>query len=282
MAAESTLDASLVTRAAPPGSMQYFSLLYTPADRRDALTALFIIDAEVRESARSASHDVAHTRLRWWRAEVDRLINGSPQHPAARALHEHHRGTREAFALLHEILAAADMDLARMTYGNARELRAYCARSGGAIAELMAVELSEDGTLDETTRAAAHELGIGIRHAQILRDLRQDAHDGRIYLPLDLLDQHAVDPSELDAREVSPKLRSALGAFRDLADRLFDNPRLDARQRDLLRPLAVFAALHRRLLHRIAARDYDVASERIELGPIEKPWVAWREARRSK
>jgi phytoene/squalene synthetase len=43
----------------------------------------------------------------------------------------------------------------------------------------------------------------------------------------------------------------------------------------------VLAALHRRLLDRIAARDYDVATSRIDLGPIEKPWVAWRAARKS-
>jgi hypothetical protein len=46
-----------------------------------------------------------------------------------------------------------------------------------------------------------------------------------------------------------------------------------------LRPLAVLGALHRRLLDRIAAQDFDVARSRIELGPIEKPWVAWRTAR---
>ena len=47
-----------------------------------------------------------------------------------------------------------------------------------------------------------------------------------------------------------------------------------------LRPLAVLGALHRRLLDRIAAQDFDVARSRIDLGPIEKPWVAWRTARK--
>jgi hypothetical protein len=41
----------------------------------------------------------------------------------------------------------------------------------------------------------------------------------------------------------------------------------------------VLAALHRRLLDRIAAQDFNVAASRIDLGPIEKPWVAWRTAR---
>src|SRR5690606_10124577 len=195
MSTPSTLDASLVNRAAPPGSMRYFALLYAPEDRREVLTALFVIDAEIRESAQSANHDVAHTRLRWWRAEVDRLVNGEAQHPASHVLRAQHRGPLSSLARLHEPIVAADMDLARMTYVNARELRAYCARSGGTVLELLAAELSESGTLAESARAAANALGIGIRQAEILRDLRQDAYDGRIYLPLEDLDRHSV-PTE--------------------------------------------------------------------------------------
>ena len=58
------LDDSLVNRAAPPGSMRYFSLLYAPENRREQLLALYVIDAEMRESAQTVNHDVAHTRLR--------------------------------------------------------------------------------------------------------------------------------------------------------------------------------------------------------------------------
>jgi hypothetical protein len=46
-----SLDDSLVNRAAPPGSMRYFSLLYAPENKREQLLALYVIDAEIRESA---------------------------------------------------------------------------------------------------------------------------------------------------------------------------------------------------------------------------------------
>jgi phytoene synthase len=277
----STLDTTLVNRASPPGSMRYFATLYTPEERREAVTALFVIDTEIRESAQSVNHDVAHTRLRWWRAEVDRLVNGEPQHPAARVLHATYAGDRGSFAKLHESLVAADMDLARMTYANTKELRAYCSRSAGAIMELIATSLTAEQPLDEATRAAATRMGIGIRLAEILRDLHQDAHAGRIYLPLDRLEQHGIRPEDLNRREMNKNLRAALKAFRESAqsDLHFS---LGSAQRETLRPIAILAALHRRLLDRIAARNYDVASERIDLGPIEKPWVAWREARKTK
>src|SRR3989337_1986848 len=112
------IDDSLINRAAPPGSMRYFSLLYTPEDRRDAVLALYVIESEIRESSRIASHDVAHTRLQWWRGETDRLVNGNPQHPATRVLCDRGLGDRGVFNKLHEVLVAADMDLARMTFAD--------------------------------------------------------------------------------------------------------------------------------------------------------------------
>lgn len=276
----SNIDDGLVNRTAPPGSMRYFSLLYAPEDRRDAVLALYVIEAEIRESAKSASHDVAHTRLTWWRAETDRLVNGNPQHPATRLLFDRALGHRSAFSKLHEVLAAADMDLARMTFANQQELRAYCSRSGGAIQELIASQLVAPGALDETARAAANKLGVGIRMTELLRDLRQDAYDGNVYLPLDLLDKHELKTEQLRAREVDPRLKDALRTFRTAAAAELDLPARNA-QTEHLRPIFVLAALHRKLLDHIAARNYDVATQRIELGPLQKPWTAWRAARKA-
>jgi phytoene synthase len=273
----SALDNEFVNRAAPPGSMRYFSLLYSPEERRDSVLALFVIETEIRESAKSASHDVAHTRLTWWRAETDRLVNGNPQHPATRLLYERAAGDRSVFNKLHEVLAAADMDLARMTFTNERELRAYCARSGGAIQELIASQLVAPAPLDEATRLAANKLGVGIRLTEVVRDLRQDAYDGNVYLPLDLLDKHELKHEHLRAREVDPKLKEALRIMRDTAIAELQPPPRGP-QSEQLRPIYVLAALHRKLLDRIAARHYDVAAERIELGPLQKPWTAWRAA----
>jgi phytoene synthase len=276
----STLDNELVNRTAPPGSMRYFSLLYSPEDRREIVQALYAIDTEIRESAKSASHDVAHTRLTWWRAETDRLINANPQHPATRILLERTSGDRSVFGKLHEVLAAADMDLARMTFANQQELRAYCSRSGGAIQELIATLLSRPGGLDEATRAAANKLGVGIRMSEIVRDLRQDAYDGNVYLPLDLLDKHELKTDNLRAREVDPKLKDALKSFSAVASTELELPPRGP-QTEHLRSIYVLAALHRKLLDHIAARNYDVATQRIELGPLQKPWTAWRAARRA-
>lgn len=276
----------MINRAAPPGSMRYFALLYTLPQKRDAITALYVIDAEIRASAQNTNHDVAHTRLQWWRQEIDRLVNANPQHPATRILNAQPEVDRKIFARLHALLVAADMDLTRMTYLNARELRAYSARSGGVVQELIAMLLASPAPLDESARAAANRIGVGVRQTEMLRDVRQDAYDGRLYLPLDELEKSAVTLEDLRAREVSDKARTALARFREAIVPDLNAHALDDAcghsTRAYLRPLFVMAALHRRLLDRIARSRYEVASQRIELGPVEKPWIAWRAARKAR
>jgi phytoene synthase len=276
------LDSSFVNRAAPPGSMRYFALLYAPPEKRDAATAVFVIDAEIRESAQSANHDVAHTRLQWWRQEIDRLVNANALHPATRLLSELPIDRRQ-YAGLHELIVAADMDLARMTYLNLREMLAYCARSGGAVTELIARVLAHPTPLDETTRNAANKIGTLVRAVEIVRDVRQDAYDGRMYLPLDAAEKLGFSHEDLREKDLGSAPREALKTLADHVREEFaaSLASIPTPMRAYLRPLYVLAGLYTALLGRIAQRQFDVGTERMELGPLQKPWVAWRAARRA-
>jgi phytoene synthase len=280
----SMLDEALINRAAPPGSMRYFSLLYAPPALRSALTALLVIEAEIRESAYSVNHDVAHTRLGWWRMEVERLIHGSAQHPATRVLLSAAVPQPDCWNLLHELLSAADMDLGRLTYDTMEQLNAYCARSGGAVQELAALQLLAPSIADTTLRSVANRIGGALRQVEILRDVRLDCRAGRLYLPLHILQRHGIALVDLLQPQFSPATQAALQEYCAAVLQ-----RLDAAIAGLtravharLRPLLVMVALHRRLLLRMAAAVGRLASERIELGPIEKPWVAWRAATRAR
>jgi len=254
-----------LNRAAPHGSMRYFALLYAAPEQRDALQALFVIDNEIGASVTSA-HEVAHTRMQWWRGEIDRLVNRNAQHPATKSLQSVLPDAD--FSQLHELLAAADMDLAHMTYNTAAELDAYLARSSTAL------------HFAAYNTAHARELASWIRRVETLRDLAADVRDGRLYWPLDELDAAGVTLDALRTNKMTDTIRGVLAA---------ETQRLDARYQVLqkqsdgttLRPIAVLAELHRNLLGRIASNGYDVLSQRHELGPFKKVWTAWRAARRA-
>ena len=74
-------------KAAASGSSFYYAFHFLPPPRRRAITALYAFCREVDDVVDEV-HDqaVAQTKLAWWRQEIARTFDGSPQHPAGRAV----------------------------------------------------------------------------------------------------------------------------------------------------------------------------------------------------
>ncbi|MBC7983779.1 MAG: squalene/phytoene synthase family protein, partial [Candidatus Obscuribacterales bacterium] len=263
------------------GSLRHFALLYTSSEKRDVLAAIYIIDAELRATATQVSHEVAHTRLQWWRAEIDRLINRDARHPATQYLQS--TLPQADFAKLHELLVAADMDLARMTYHTAQELSSYLERSGGVVMEFAAYVLSQPSTLSKAAASIAYRVGTLIRRVETLRDLVAEARNGRIYLPLDILAEHNLDVQALYADTIPEGVRLIIEKETTTvkSQLLSELAALPRKERSLLRPLIVLGRLHIRLLDRISRAGFNVAARRHELSMFDKTWHAWRAALRS-
>jgi phytoene synthase len=269
-------------RGTPLGSLRQFAVTYAPPHARPLLDALYAYEAGIADTTRLSSHEVAHTRIGWWRDEVDRLLRGAPRHPVTRALLPLRDRAGEELSLLHEPLVAAEIDLARLTLDDARELERYCFRATGSLQVLAAAASLDSGTLGDAERAFARRLGTAVRRTEHLRDLRLDLGSGRLRIPLEALTSIGVDPQQLRADDVPPELQRWLDATRDelqqeLANvgNLLDRPSR-ARQRQGL----VLAALHRKLLTRIH-HGPALARTRAELPPLTRLWTAWRTALRA-
>lgn len=269
-------------RNLPPGSPRYLAVLFAESAARSLLGALYAFEAEIRRVVRSESHEAAHARLQWWRAELDRLAAGRPSHPIARALQPLDGYDGLDLTHLHEVLAAADLDLAGFTYQRWQELEAYCFRSGGALQVLVAGVLAGRRTLSEPEHEFARQLGIGIRQAEILRDLPFDVARGRLYAPLDALAAADVDPGTLGRRGTDAASARFLADWRDRVRRgLQSLPSMlgTAELRSTQRHGLVLAALHARLVDRLERTGSEPAG-RLDLEPFARLWTAWRTALR--
>src|SRR5215470_7653103 len=114
--------------------------LYSSAPLRRAITALAALEREVGESLRPGlDHQVAHTRLAWWREECARTVHGGPNHPLTRELSALFAPLgAEALTGLAGLVGITVWDLSCSTFDTRRELTAYCERwSGAVIAPLM-------------------------------------------------------------------------------------------------------------------------------------------------
>jgi len=269
-----------VRRGTPPGSLRYFATLFAPAPARPLLDALHAFDTEIRDCVNTQHHEVAHTRLQWWRAEVDRYAAGRPQHPVTRAL----LGMRECAshdpALLHEALTAADLDLARMTYASWPELEAYAFRCTGSLQTLLAAALAGPRELTAAERDFARRLGSGLRQTEMLRDRALDLERGRLYLPLDVLEAAGIVPDDLRSA-THAALSRVVSEWRDRVGRSLSSlpASLSPSERSTQRPGLVLAALHQRLLERVDA-DAPSPRQRADVSPWARLWTAWTTALR--
>jgi phytoene synthase len=263
----------------PPGSLRHYAVLYSGLDDTAPLAAVYAFEQEIADTARGSGHEVAHARLQWWRAEVDRLLHDQPVHPVTRALTPL-RATADLH-LLHEALVAADIDLACMTFDNHDELEAYCFRASGSLQTLAAQACAGSRHMSEGERAFARALGAAVRQTEMLRDIRLDVGHGRLHVPLEQLERAGIDPLEVRADTASAAFLFELHRWRDeLRNRLLALPGLLTRpERAAQRQGLVLAALYLKLLDNIR-HEGELARTRAEVPDWTRLWTAWRTALR--
>ncbi len=191
-----------------------------------------------------------------WECQLDR-----PRHPVAIAFAD----VRERYGIpdqpVREFFDGMRADLTITRYDTWPELRHYCHLVAGTVGLIVAPIL---GCRNPQALPLAAELGIAMQLTNILRDVRDDAELGRIYLPLDELAAFGVDPESLLAGqpgEAFPDLlRLQIERARGLyAHALSGVPALSANGR--LTTL-VAAELYAGILDQIEANRYDVFAQR--------------------
>jgi phytoene synthase len=268
-----------ISNGAPAGSLEYFAVLFGAAARRADVRVLYAIDAEIRRCAALTNHDIAHTRLQWWRQELDRSFAGHAQHPLAVALQSLRSMLAPAdLTLLRELTVAADLDLAAFQYATWPQLAAYCFRSSGALQTVIAATLAAPEALSERERAFARQLGAALRQVQILRDVARDASWDRCYAPLEALEAHGLSVASWFSG-AEPRARAALLAdwrSRVATELHAAGADLTTIERARQRHGLVLRGLNLKLLDAIRTRSDDNAT--VDVSGWTKLWTAWRSA----
>lgn len=265
--------------AAPPGSLRWYGLLFSAPRAREALSAVFEFESELRDvTAPRQDHAVAHTRLQWWRAEIDRLRGGRPEHPITQALHR--LDPAADFSLLHECMSGADLEMSGLTYADDGELDAYLFRSAGAL-HWLAAALAAPQFEAAALRPFATGVGRLVRLVEVIRDLGLDAWHGRLFVPLDLLERHGLSPEALQSRNLTPSARAALAelATRARAQHASLRTLAGGLPPEAIRGQRVLAGLHLALLDELERHDFDVGRQRLDLPYWRRTLCAWRAAR---
>lgn len=267
-----------------------YGIRLLPADKRHAMSALYAFSRRVDDIGDGTLPDDAKLiRLEETRALLARVRDGRVDEddtdPVAVALA--HAAGRFPIPLdgLDELIDGVLMDVRGQTYETWDDLKGYCRCVAGAIGRL---SLGVFGTAPGARDAArapeyADTLGLALQLTNILRDVREDAGNGRTYLPAEDLAKFGCDadwlgdsgtgrmPAGSDfAGLVHHEVRRARALFAE-GYRLL--PMLDRRSGACV---AAMAGIYRRLLDRIEREPEAVLRGRVSLPVREKAYVAVR------
>lgn len=263
-------------KAVQSGSSFYYSFLFLPPQRRQAITALYAFCREVDDVVDETSDaSIAQTTLQWWRNEVKQMLAGSPSHPVTRALHPH----LETFNLRGEHLMAVidgmEMDLTQTRYLDFQALERYCWHVASVVGILSA---SIFGYSDQRTLDYAEKLGMAFQLTNIIRDVGEDARRGRIYLPISELQQFEVTAAEILNAKHSDRFEALMKFQVDRAQAYYNEAfaLLPAADRRAQRPGLIMAAIYRTLLNEITEDGLRVLQHKVSLTPLRKLWLAWK------
>ncbi|WP_313030410.1 presqualene diphosphate synthase HpnD [Massilia alkalitolerans] len=258
------------------GSSFYYSFLFLPPERRRAITALYAFCREVDDTVDETSDaSVARIKLDWWRTEVSTMYKGSPTHPVTQALQPHVTTYKLEEQHLQAIIDGMEMDLDQSRYLDFAGLQKYCWRVAGVVGILSA---SIFGYTRPETLLYAEKLGLAFQLTNIIRDVGDDARKGRIYIPVNELQQFNVTAADILNFRHSEKFEALMRFQNERAQRTYDEalallPKQDRRAQ---RPGLMMAAIYRTLLDEIARDNFQVLNQRISLTPLRKLWLAWK------
>ncbi|RBA23444.1 presqualene diphosphate synthase HpnD [Herminiimonas fonticola] len=262
-------------KAAQSGSSFYYSFLFLKADRRRAITALYAFCREVDDTVDECTDvGIARTKLSWWRGEVAAITSGTPTHPVAKALQPHLATFSIDTQHLLAIIDGMEMDLDQTRYLDFPGLQKYCWHVASVVGILSAKIF---GVTNPQTLEYAEKLGLAFQLTNIIRDVGEDARKGRIYLPVNELQQFNVTAADILNARHSENFEKLMQFQAARAQKYYDEaftllPKEDRRAQ---RPGLIMAAIYRAVLNEVEHDGFHVLNQRISLTPIRKLWLAW-------
>ena len=257
----------------------YYGIRLLPPAKRDALCALYALARQIDDIG---DGDLPVARKRTELALVRKRLGSIDDidDPVYAAVAESARRYPVPIGAFEEIVDGVELDLEPVRVADAGELIRYCRLVAGSVGRLCLAVFGSDGVDHGVAATYADQLGIALQQTNILRDIREDLLNDRVYLPADELDRFGVElridetGSLADPQaHLAPYIRYAPARAEDwygLGLRLV--PHLDRRSAASCRAMA---GIYHHLLRRIGARPVSVYDRRLSLRSAEKVSVAF-------
>jgi len=235
------------------------------------MSTLYAFCREVDDVADNETLPVAERRaqLKDWRDDVGRIFSGiEPEKKVNRELQELIRNYQLPFRYFHEVIRGVEMDLDQNRYRTYEDLEEYCYRVASVVG-LLSIEIF--GYTNPGCREYAIHLGKALQFTNILRDVKSDAQNGRIYFPEETMARFKVGVEEILRLQYSDRFYQLAADMAENAREYYRRARtsLPPEDRRSMMAAELMGSFYWRLLRQLEARHFnvfDAAPTRLGLG----------------
>jgi 15-cis-phytoene synthase len=253
----------------------YYSFVVLPAKKKRAFCAVYAFMRYCDDVSDGAARlEDKRALLRDWRFQLDAAYDGTlGSNPILPAF----RDTVRAFSIpkeyFHWILDGAEMDLDVLQYETFSDLYKYCFNVASAVG-LVCLQIF--GFSDERAKKYAEQCGIAFQLTNILRDVKEDADLGRIYVPAEDLRKFDYTEEALRRGVLDERFRNLMSYEVERAKEYYREARnLLPLVEDASKPaLWAMIAIYERILNQIVQRQFDVFHNPVRLAGTEKLSIA--------
>ena len=259
------------------GTSFYWAMRRLPENKRRAMYGIYAFCREVDDIADGG--DAVEDKLAGlgqWRGEIKRLYGDQPRTPVtlvlSRAVGEFGLKKGDFSAVIDgmEMDAVPEVRLADMD-----ELTLYCDRVACAVGRL---SVQVFGLGEEMGKKLAFAQGLALQLTNILRDIADDARQGRLYIPHDLLDSYDIAAGDLPSVLRHPAFPKACETLARVAERNFEKTDAVIAEcdHDKIRPAIVMMETYRRIFAKLKRRGWRRLDLPVSLSKLGKLWIVLR------
>ncbi len=254
----------------------YLSFFSLPAEKRRAITAVYAY-CRMADDIADEPGEISgkKTSLAEWKEALDRFGEESPSHPIIGELSWASRKFDLPPEHFRAICNGVAMDLEESRFENFSDLEKYCDKVASAVGLAC---LGIFGAKSEFAKEYAVCLGRALQLTNILRDVWEDAEEGRIYIPRSEMEKYGVSVSDLKDKNNTSQVLSLLRFLAHQARIYYEraNEALRHEKKENLLPARIMGRIYRRLLSEMEKNHFRHMHYRPSLKSREKLLEALR------
>ncbi len=262
-----------ITRQSKSNFLYSFSLL--SKEKNEAINTVYafcrktddIVDEE------NENLETKYYKINEWRSEFEKALkNGDSKYSLLNNVNRIINKFNIPVEPFFDLIKGMEMDLRKNRYRTFPELKDYCLKVASTVG-LMSIEIF--GYNNPKTKDFAVNLGIALQLTNILRDIKTDAENGRIYIPLEDLETFKYTEEDLLKFKYNDNFINLMKHECSIARHYYNeaNKNLTREDKGLMFAARIMEHIYFRVLKKIEMKNYNVFEKKVKVSKLKKLYI---------